>query len=106
MKSLSLISASLALMTVQAEAQYEDPVKHGRQLVVRFCSRCHAVAQFGRSPNRDAPPFRTLGRTFDLDTFPAMLERGISSSHPDMPTFKFSHEDARDVRAYLRTIQR
>jgi hypothetical protein len=35
-----------------------------------------------------------------------MLERGISSTHPDMPVVKFSHEDARDVRAYLRSIQR
>ena len=105
MKSLSLIAALLALMTMQAQAQYQDPVKHGRQLVGQFCSSCHAVARFGRGPNRNAPPFRTLGRTFDLDGFPALLERGISSTHPDMPVVKFSHDDARDVRAYLRTIQ-
>ena len=50
-------------------------------------------------------PFRTLGRSFDLDQFPRLLERGISSGHPDMPEFKFSDDDARAVRAYLRTIQ-
>ena len=108
MKALAVIAASLALVTLPApaQAQYQDPVKHGRQLVGQFCSSCHAVARFGRGPNRNAPPFRTLGRTFDLDAFPGMLERGISSTHPDMPVFKFSHDDARDVRAYLRTIQR
>jgi cytochrome c len=106
MKSPALIAASLALMTSTVQAQYQDPVKHGRQLVGQFCSSCHAVARFGRDPNRGAPPFRTLGRNYDLDAFPGMLERGVSSNHPDMPTFKFSHDDATDVRDYLRTIQR
>ena len=30
---------------------------------------------------------------------------GAASSHPDMPDFKFSHDDALAVRAYLRVIQ-
>ena len=106
MKVLSLIAALLALMTLQAQAQYQDPVRHGRQLVGKFCSSCHAVARFGRGPNRNAPPFRSLGRKFDLDAFPGILERGISSTHPDMPVFKFSQDDAHDVVVYLRSIQR
>ena len=80
-------------------------MRHGGALVREFCARCHAVGRTGNSPHRDAPPFRTFGRSFDLDEFPRRLERGISSGHPDMPEFKFSHEDARDVRAYLRSIQ-
>lgn len=106
MKSLSLIAALLAFTTIAAQAQYQDPARHGRQLVGKFCSSCHAVARFGRGPNRTAPPFRTLGRKFDLDGFPGMLERGISSTHPDMPVFRFSQDDARDVVIYLRSIQR
>ena len=110
MKFLSLIVVLLALMTVQAQvqaqAESQDPARHGRQLVGKFCSSCHAVGRFGRSPNRSAPPFRTFGSKFDLDGFPAMLERGISSTHPDMPVFKFSQDDARDVVIYLRSIQR
>jgi hypothetical protein len=46
-----------------------------------------------------------LGRTVDLDEFPRALERGITSNHPDMPAIKFSQEQARAVRAYLRAIQ-
>ena len=41
---------------------------------------------------------------FDLDHFPRRLIRGLSSNHPDMPEFKFSPQDARDLRDYLRTI--
>ena len=71
-----------------------------------FCSPCHAVGKSGPSPHIGAPPFRTLSRSFDLDRFAQRLEQGISSSHPDMPEFKFSEQDARDVSAYLRSIQR
>lgn len=106
MKSLAPIAAWLALTMIPAQAQTQDPVKHGRQLVGQFCSQCHAVARFGRGPNKNAPPFRTLGRTIDLDSFARVLSAGLHTGNPDMPNFKFSIDDARDVRAYLRTIQR
>lgn len=86
-------------------AQAQDPVRHGRALVREFCSGCHAVGPRGASPHRAAPPFRTLGRSFDLDEFPRLLARGISATHPDMPEIKFREDDARAVRDYLRTIQ-
>ena len=77
----------------------------GRALLKEFCASCHAIGKTDRSRHAGAPPFRTLGRSFDLDEFPRLLERGISSDHPDMPEFKFSEDDANAVRAYLRTIQ-
>jgi mono/diheme cytochrome c family protein len=105
MKLLPLIAALPLLLLLEATAQAQDPASHGRALLKEFCVRCHAIGTRGRSPHRDAPPFRFLGRSFDLDEFPRALERGISSGHPDMPLFKFSEQDARDVRDYLRTIQ-
>lgn len=94
------------LATGADAAPVRDQMQRGRALMGEFCSRCHAVARFGRSPMRDALPLRTLGRTFDLDRFPRLLERGISSTHPDMPEIKFSEEDARAAAVYLRSIQR
>jgi hypothetical protein len=35
----------------------------------------------------------------------AQLREGLISGHPDMPTFRFSREDARALTAYLRSIQ-
>jgi hypothetical protein len=55
---------------------------------------------------QSAVPFRVLGRSFDFDEFPRLLRRGISSTHPAMPEFKFGDDDARAVTAYLRSIQR
>jgi mono/diheme cytochrome c family protein len=105
MKLLPTISAVIALLTAVGVADAQDPTSHGQALVAEFCGGCHAVGPRGRSKHPDAPPFRTLGRTIDLDEFPRVLERGISGGHPDMPEFKFSHDDAVAVRAYLRVIQ-
>jgi cytochrome c len=106
MKSLPLIFSLIALLTAGGSAQAQrDLVSHGQSLVAEFCASCHAIGVTGESPHPWAPPFRTLSRTVDLDEFPRALERGITSTHPDMPAIKFSQEEARAVRAYLRAIQ-
>ncbi len=103
---VALVTA-LALPCAAAGAQNEsqDPAVHGRALAEKFCAPCHAVGKTGKSPHEGAPPFRTFGDKFDLDNFPQRLIRGISSNHPDMPEFRFSPQDARDLRDYLRTIR-
>ena len=102
---MPLIFSLLALLSLGSAAQAQDPVRHGRAILKEFCAPCHAIGKTGNSPHRSAPPFRTLGRSFDLDQFSRQLERGISSGHPDMPEFKFNNEDARAASAYLRSIQ-
>ena len=98
-----LFAAVLAL-TAGGAAQGQE--RHGRALLKQYCASCHAIGRTGRSPMRSAVPFRTLGRSFDLDEFPRLLRRGVSSTHPAMPEFKFSDDDARAVTEYLRSIQR
>jgi hypothetical protein len=46
-----------------------------------------------------------LGERLDLDTLTERLRAGLSSDHPDMPTFRFSRQEARAFVAYLRSIQ-
>ena len=79
--------------------------RHGRALANKMCAQCHAVGPDGSSPHIGAPPFRMLSRRIDLDAFAARLREGLTSGHPDMPTFRFSREDARALTAYLRSIQ-
>jgi mono/diheme cytochrome c family protein len=102
---LPLIASSLVLLILESAAQAQDPAERGRSLLTEFCSRCHAIRNTDKSRNRLAPLFRTLGRSVDLDQFARQIERGISSSHPDMPEIKFSSDEARAVAAYLRSIQ-
>ena len=101
---LPLIVGLLAPLSLATAAQAQDPIRHGRALLQEFCGHCHAIGRTGIV--RGAPPFRTLGRNFDLDQFPRLLERGISSTHPNMPEVKFNEDDAHAAVAYLRSIQR
>ncbi len=103
----SLLAASaLALVLAAPSVQARDPARHGRALAKEFCGNCHAIGRSGKSPRAAAPPFRLLGRSYDLDRFDERLERGISSGHPDMPEFIFDRADALAMQAYLRSIQR
>jgi len=79
--------------------------RQGRALAERMCARCHATGNSGPSAHNAAPAFRELSRRVDLDSFANRLRYGLVSGHPDMPTFRFSREDARALTAYLRSIQ-
>ncbi len=82
-----------------------DGIERGRTLVTQLCGSCHAVGKTGASARAGAPAFRSLGDRIALDTFPDRLREGLQSTHADMPSFRFSREDARAVLAYLRSIQ-
>jgi cytochrome c len=83
-----------------------DPrLQRGEALVKEMCAECHAIGRSGQSPRIGAPAFRTLDRRVNLDAFMDRLREGLTSGHPDMPTFRFTREDARAFIAYLRSIQ-
>ncbi len=103
---LSLAGLLAALATAAAEESAFSPLAlHGRALAARMCAPCHAIGHSGLSPHTGAPAFRTISRRVDLDTFTNRLREGLTSGHPDMPTFRFSRDDARALTAYLRAIQ-
>ena len=100
------ITAFVLLLAGLVPAAAQDRIARGRALLTQMCSSCHAVGTRGASPNPAAPAFRIISRRMDLDDLYERLREGLSSGHRDMPTFRFSREDARAVRAYLRTIEK
>ena len=89
-----------------AEESAPSPLEQqGRALAERMCSECHAIGKSGRSPHANAPAFRALDRRLELDGFMERLREGLMVGHPDMPTFRFTREDARAFVLYLRSIQ-
>ena len=64
-------------------------LKRGEELLTRNCASCHAVGRTGDSPHKFAPPFRTLGQRYPIDSLEEALGEGIMSGHPDMPEFSF-----------------
>jgi mono/diheme cytochrome c family protein len=103
---LRLATIFLLLASSGGLAQEDGSLEeHGRALAERMCSACHAVGRRGESPHVGAPPFRALDRRVELDSFTERLREGLMSDHPDMPTFRFTREDARAFLLYLRSIQ-
>jgi cytochrome c len=75
-------------------------------LLKTLCGSCHAVGPTGRSPHPLAPAFHSLGETkLYEENFSQRLQDGLSTMHPDMPTFHFSQRDAEAAIDYLRAIQ-
>jgi cytochrome c len=98
---------TLLMMGAWSEAGYalDHEQQRGKALLETLCGRCHAVSKTGQSPHTDAPPFRTFGdKLYDTD-FTERLQEGLTTIHPDMPTFRFNRRDAEAAVNYLKLIQ-
>ena len=82
--------------------------KRGEAIVKANCAVCHAVERKGDSPNKAAPPFRTLGQRYKLDDLQEALAEGIVVGHggADMPHFVFEPQEIDDIIAYLKFVNR
>jgi mono/diheme cytochrome c family protein len=80
--------------------------RRAKAMLQEMCGRCHAVGTTGQSPNPLAPAFRTFGeKLYDTDMM-QRLQDGLTTIHPEMPTFRFKRDDAAAAVNYLRSIQR
>ena len=102
-----MFAASACLVLLGAAAQALDAQqRRAKARLENLCGRCHAVGTTGQSPNRLAPAFRTFGeKLYDTDMV-QRLQDGLTTIHPEMPTFRFNHDDAAAAVNYLRSIQR
>jgi cytochrome c len=95
----------VALPAIASQCAIAQSLKRGEELLTRSCAPCHAVGRSGESPNKVAPPFRTLGQRYPIDSLEEALGEGIMSGHPDMPEFSFDARDVGAIIAYLKSIQ-
>lgn len=102
-----LFAAFLIILCCDGIAHALDGEQRRAQALLKeFCGRCHAVSRVGQSPHAYAPPFRSLGENKLYDEkFSQRLQDGLSTIHPDMPTFRFDRRDAEAVINYLKAIQ-
>lgn len=77
----------------------------GRALLQQNCGRCHAIGANDASAHHLAPPLRTLGQRYTIDSLEEALAEGLISGHPDMPEFTFEPNDVGVIIAYLKSIQ-
>ena len=94
-----------ALFVIPTHRAVAQSLKRGEELLTRTCGSCHAVGRSGESPNKVAPPFRTLGQRYPIESLEEALGEGIMSGHPDMPEFSFDARDVGAIIVYLKSIQ-
>jgi hypothetical protein len=98
---------ALLMMAAWSKAGYALDQEHqqGRVLLETLCARFHAVGATGQSPHPEAPAFRTFGEKLYDDGLGQRLRDGLTTIHPDMPTFHFKRRDAEAAVNYLISIQ-
>lgn len=103
---MRLLPFAVLLIAAFARPSAADDLQHGGELLQKNCGQCHAVGDSGDSPNKQAVPFREIGRRYPVEALEEALGEGIMSGHPDMPEFAFDADDVGDIIAYLKSIQR
>jgi hypothetical protein len=105
--AMNAICLALLIMGAWSTASYalDQEQQRGRILLEKLCARCHSVGATGQSPRSEAPPFRTFGEKLYDDDLGQRLQDGLTTIHPDMPTFHFKRRDAEAAVNYLKSIQ-
>ena len=106
---MRLMLAAAVLMLGACANQAPEPTRaaladDGRAIAEAQCAACHAVGEYGESPNAAAPPFRTVLSNYRAEVLEEELIEGIRVSHP-MPEFQFNPQGADALVAYLQSIQ-
>ncbi|MBX9825170.1 MAG: cytochrome c [Xanthobacteraceae bacterium] len=99
-----------ALGTIGLILSLADPVptsaadvKNGEALARRWCSSCHVVAGDQSGTVGEAPPFRVIARTPDLDA--GKIALFLLQPHPKMPDMGLSRQAAGDLAAYIMSLK-
>jgi mono/diheme cytochrome c family protein len=100
-----MTAATAIAVVALGQTAIAQNLKHGEELLVKNCASCHAVGRNGESSNKLAPPFRSLGQRYPIESLEESLGEGIMSGHPDMPEFKFDAKDVGAIIVYLKSIQ-
>ncbi len=70
----TIVATALLLAAIRPAAAAED-LKHGEALLARDCGHCHAVGRTGNSLDKEAPPFRSLGTRYPIESLEEALAR-------------------------------
>lgn len=97
----TIVNAAVATDILAAD----DLVAKGNRLAQENCSRCHAIGPRGRSPLREAPPFRTLHERYPVEQLGEAFAEGIVVGHTAMPNFVLQPTQIAALVAYLETLE-
>ncbi len=103
---LALLLSGLAEVACAANAE-EGPgdLEAGRALARHVCYPCHGIEPDPHAPRmfEIAPDFQTIANTPGMTA--TALNAFLLSSHPKMPNFILSREEASDVISYILSLR-
>src|SRR4051812_11875568 len=92
---VTLVAATMSISSYSAQAQDASrAARRGERLVSAHCAMCHAIGRSDASAHHTAPPLRSVLQRYPMETLQESLVEGLTSGHPDMPTFRFTESDA------------
>lgn len=83
---------------------YADDLDEGRRLAIVNCSECHALGESDKSPFADAPPFRDIHQNYSAGELEDAFNDGIVVSHPAMPDWNMTPDQARALAAFIMSF--
>ncbi len=98
-------AAAVVLASGSAACSNDADLKRGRQIAENLCLSCHAIDRDDVSELKEAPPFRTLGQSYDVETLAEALAEGIVTGHEEMPEISLEPDDISAFVDYLASIQ-
>lgn len=102
--AFAAILAVVSGAALAADAETDRLAAAGERLLAEQCARCHATSNSGDSPLAAAPPFRSLGAKYPIDSLAEALAEGITTGHPEMPEFVFSADEIAAILAHIDRI--
>lgn len=103
-KMQRIILMLLVLCLAASTSAKADDIADGMRLAKRNCATCHALDATGDSPLKEAPPFRKIHEMYDDGELEDAFNDGIVASHPAMPDWKMSSDQARELAAYIMSL--
>ena len=95
---IALILVAPALAASKAELR-------GKTFARAHCGRCHSVDRRSESPDKAAPPFRTLHLRYPIEGLGEALAEGIYVGHGGMPDRELTPDQIHDFLSYLKTLE-
>ncbi|MDB5651078.1 MAG: cytochrome c family protein [Hyphomicrobiales bacterium] len=103
--SITTVHPALAMPADAQNPANAESVALGESAAQHYCAKCHATGRRGLSPNPASPPFPRIAARHPHGRLAGVFfVDGTVVSHPGMPQFEITIQEADGLVAYLRSL--
>ena len=101
----AIIFLGISSLGPLARTAWAQNVTPGRALAEKRCATCHAIGATGKSPHKDALPFREIANRYPVESLAEAFAEGITVGHDDMPEFTLAPAEIDALLSYLSSLK-